>query len=148
MSNKSIIEILKNSKVAHLNGHLLKHAPLPGPKVAKHFKKKSAALDYIGWNLLFWCNERAVSIEEEYLFHPERKWRFDYYIPAYKIAVEFEGGIFENNTGHKTAKHYTKDTDKYNAAQSMGFIVLRFTALNYKSLITELNKTISNGTRF
>ncbi|MBK7885496.1 MAG: hypothetical protein IPJ81_18155 [Chitinophagaceae bacterium] len=108
--------------------------------MAKHFKKKNKHLDWMGWNLLYWCNEHAVILEEEHQFNPERKWRFDWAIPALKIAIEYEGGIFMEKSGHTSARGMTKDTDKYNSAQALGWVVLRFTALNYKNLLTELNK--------
>jgi hypothetical protein len=30
----------------------------------------------------------------EYRFHPQRRWRFDWYIPSIKVAVEIEGGAW------------------------------------------------------
>jgi very-short-patch-repair endonuclease len=137
------IEHIKQSKCAHLNQHLIDHPAqkkVKGKKVARHFKKKNKHLDWMGWNLLYWCNEHAVILEEEYQFNPERKWRFDWAIPSLKIAIEYEGGIFMEKSGHTSARGMTKDADKYNSAQALGWIVLRFTALNYKNLIIELNK--------
>ena len=32
--------------------------------------------------------------EPEYRFHPVRRWRFDFANPEYKVAIEFEGGIW------------------------------------------------------
>lgn len=103
-------------------------------------KKRSSGLDWLDLNLAYWCNERSLTLEKEYRFDPERKWRFDYFIPAYKVGIEFEGGIFLSNSGHKTAKHYTKDTEKYNRAATLGFRVIRVTAMNYKTVITHLEK--------
>ena len=115
-----------------------------GRIVAKHFKKRSRALDYISWNLLMWCNKRCVTLEEEYVFHPERRWKFDFAILSLKVAFEYEGGIFMPKSGHNTAKGIQRDCSKYNSAQQLGWKVLRFTALNYTELITELNKTVEN----
>lgn len=109
-----------------------------GKVVAKHFKRKSQALDWLGWNLLIWCQERCLQLYEEFRFDANRKWRFDWAIPDKKIAVEFEGGVFEKKGGHTTAKGYTKDTEKYNRAAQLGWIVLRYTALNYKNIIDDL----------
>ncbi len=146
-------EWLRTSKVAHLNGDLLQTmkkqtaVQVGGRKVAIHYKKKSAALDWIGWNLLAWSAEQALVLEEEYLFHVERKWRFDWAIEKLMIAVEFEGGIFQQNSGHNTAKHYTKDAEKYNAAAALGWRVVRLTALNYKSMHSHLNFIIKNSAK-
>ena len=103
---------------------------------------KSKGLDYISWNMMYWCNEKCLQMETEFLFNPDRKWRFDFAIPAIKVAVEFEGGIFLKNSGHNTARHYTKDAEKYNSAAIHGWRVLRFTAKNYKNLLNELNKCL------
>lgn len=143
-------EWLKKSKVADINRHITSHQHKKevtpgGRKVAKHFKKRSPALDWLGWNLLYWCNDQAVTLEEEYLFHVTRRWRFDWAIPSLMIAVEFEGGVFEKIGGHTTAKGYTKDTDKYREAAKDGWILLRYTTLNYKNLIKDLNDI--NGKR-
>jgi len=43
---------------------------------------------------------------------------------------------------HTSISGYTKDTEKYNLAGSCGWQVRRFTALNYKDLLTELNKHV------
>jgi hypothetical protein len=142
------------SKVAHLNTALTtgpryepKPATIGGRKVAVHYKKKSAALDWIGWNLLAWSAEQAQVLEEEYMFHVERKWRFDWALPGMMIAIEFEGGIFQEKSGHNTAKHYTKDAEKYNAAAALGWRVVRLTALNYKTLHQHLNFIIKNSAK-
>lgn len=45
----------------------------------------------------------------EYTFHPTRHWKLDFYWPAYKIAVEFEG------YGHGKDNRYNSDVDKYNS---------------------------------
>lgn len=120
-----------------------KQAKTPaGRIVAKHFKKRSKALDWMGWNLLEWCKVKGLVLQEEYRFDEVKKWRFDWAIESLKVAVEFEGGVFQENSGHKTAKHYTKDTNKYNRAAQLGWKVLRFTAVNYKSLIDELNACV------
>lgn len=111
-----------------------------GRKVLKHFKKKSPALDWMGWNLLYWCNVHGLQLQEEYQFDEKRKWRFDWCIESLQVAIEFEGGIFQANSGHKTAKHYTKDTQKYNRAGQLGWRVLRYTALNYKNVLNDLNQ--------
>ncbi|HAV3704953.1 TPA: hypothetical protein JIE85_003776, partial [Acinetobacter baumannii] len=35
-----------------------------------------------------------ISFEQEYKFHPERKWRADFLITGTKILIEVEGGIW------------------------------------------------------
>lgn len=74
----------------------------------------------------------------EYAFHPERKWRFDFAIPELKIGIEYEG-LLSDKSRHTTVKGYTNDSEKYNAAQMLGWRVLRYTAINYKQLASDLN---------
>jgi hypothetical protein len=111
-------------------------------------RTRSKALDWLNWNLLFWANDNALQIRSsgnggELVFDPQRKWRFDFCFPAVKIAVEYEGGIFMDNSGHNTAKHYTKDTEKYNRAAVLGWRVIRVTALNYTTVLKQLNELIN-----
>ena len=67
------------------------------------------------------------SVVKEFKFHPKRKWLFDFAVPDLKIAVEIEGGIFaQKRLGHSTGAAIKKDMEKYNAAQLMGWKVLRY----------------------
>jgi hypothetical protein len=36
--------------------------------------------------------ELHLKVIKEYQFHPDRKWRIDYFIPDLKLAIEVEGG--------------------------------------------------------
>ena len=89
----------------------------------------------------------------EWRFHPSRKWRFDYAIPAAMVAVEVEGGVFTGGR-HTTGAGFTADLEKYNTAESMGWHVLRITpdvlcAPNTISMIAETCRNavkIPNGT--
>jgi hypothetical protein len=86
------------------------------------------------------------TIEREYIFHPTRKWRFDWAItsssvvripgfpwptyngePDFNIAIEYEGGVFTGG-GHTRGVIYSGNAEKYNEAALMGWTVLRFTA--------------------
>jgi very-short-patch-repair endonuclease len=92
-------------------------------------KKNEAILDH-QWKLLEL--DRFFTLEKEYKFHTERKWRFDYAIVSPQIAIEIEGGGFLNSR-HKRPEGYENDCIKYNEAQRLGWAVLRFTANQVKS---------------
>lgn len=77
---------------------------------------------------------------KELEFHPTRKWRFDFAIESLKIAIEYEGIISEKSR-HTTITGMSADCDKYNEAQRLGWKVFRFTALNYKNLLSVLKNT-------
>ena len=127
------LEDIKNSAAGKRNAHLFEDNGLKKRKVTD--PKKSKALKWLELNLQMWSNEKLLTMEREYRFDELRKWRFDFAWPALKIAVEYEGGIFMQKSGHNTARHYTKDTDKYNHAAVKGWRVARVTALNYESVL-------------
>lgn len=62
----------------------------------------------------------------ELQFHPTRKWRFDWCWPTRMVALEVEGGIWTRGR-HTRGQGYLQDIDKYNAAQLLGWKVLRTT---------------------
>lgn len=64
--------------------------------------------------------------EKEYKFHPARKWRFDYAIPAIKMAIEVEGGVWTGGR-HTSGKGFLNDMEKYNEAALMGWCLIRTT---------------------
>lgn len=65
-----------------------------------------------------------ISIEKEYQFYAKRKWRFDYAIPEYKIAIEVEGGVWTRGR-HTRGVGFMGDMVKYNAAAVFGWRLLR-----------------------
>lgn len=65
-----------------------------------------------------------VECVKELRFHPTRRWRFDYAIPDYKIAVEVEGGVWTGGR-HTSPKGFLSDIEKYNTATVMGWRILR-----------------------
>lgn len=119
------------------------------------FKKlqKSNVKDY---SLFLTIVKQQLNIEmkQELVFAPPRKWKFDFYIPEYKIAIEVEGGAFQEtwykdkktgetkkHTGgrHNTPEGFIEDMEKYNTAVTLGWRLLRFTPeqlYNIKTLET------------
>ncbi len=73
----------------------------------------------------------AVLPEREYRFAPPRKWRFDFAWPNLRVAVELEGGVWTGGR-HATGAGLVSDMDKYNAAASLGWLVLRFSATHLR----------------
>ena len=73
-----------------------------------------------------------IGFEQEYKFHPKRKWRADFHIVGKNILVEVEGGVWSGGR-HTRGKGYIGDMEKYNAAVVMGYQVLRFSTDQVKS---------------
>lgn len=64
--------------------------------------------------------------EREHAFHASRRWRFDFAWPDRLLAVELEGGSWVGGR-HGRGAGTAKDCEKYNAAATDGWAVLRFT---------------------
>ena len=75
---------------------------------------------------------KNIQFEQEFLFHPTRKWRADFHIVGQKLLIEVEGGIWSNGR-HTRAKGYLDDMEKYNAVQVSGYRLLRFSTEQVKS---------------
>jgi hypothetical protein len=83
----------------------------------------------------------GVECVKEYKFHPERRWRFDYAIPAYKIALEVEGGVWTQGR-HTRPQGFLGDIEKYNTATLMGWRVFRTTPTDlYRTATVNLLKS-------
>lgn len=72
------------------------------------------------------CRAEGLNPNREYMFHPSRKWRFDFaFIDAAggtKVAVEIEG-----RGRHQSFGGFEADCQKYNAAAELSWTVLRYT---------------------
>ena len=85
--------------------------------------------------------ELNTKVIPEYRFHDKRRWRFDYALPEYKIAIEQEGAIWTQGR-HTRGSGFAKDMDKYNTATSMGWSILRFTPTQLKKEYLECLRII------
>ena len=82
---------------------------------------------------------------KEYRFHPTRKWRFDYALPAYRIALEVEGGVWTGGR-HTSPQGFLGDMEKYNAATLMGWRLFRVTPQQQytKATVDLLRQALAN----
>jgi hypothetical protein len=71
-------------------------------------------------------SELGLTVLKEYRFCQRRKWRFDYAIPQYRVALEVEGGVFSQGR-HVRPQGFLGDIEKYNTATLMGWKLLRTT---------------------
>ncbi|MDS7693882.1 endonuclease domain-containing protein [Acinetobacter soli] len=87
-----------------------------------------------------------INFEQEYKFHPDRKWRADFFITGTNILIEVEGGVWSGGR-HTRGKGYLGDMEKYNAAAVMGFKVLRFDTQQVKSglAIKQIENLVRGG---
>ncbi len=64
--------------------------------------------------------------EQEYKFHPDRKWRFDFAFVSERLAVEVEGATWANGR-HTRGDGFENDCRKYAEAAILGWRVIRVT---------------------
>ncbi len=74
--------------------------------------------------------------EREYRFHDTRKWRFDFAWPDEMLAVEIDGGIWVG--GHR------QDRGRNNAAQVLGWRVLRYTTDEMQDRPIQIVEQVAN----
>ncbi len=96
--------------------------------------------------LTLWGRIDGPKLVEELKFHPSRKWRFDFAHPDTMVAVEIEGGIWDQSR-HTRPVGFIKDCEKYNAGTKLGWFIFRLPGifiteealLEIKELICQLN---------
>ena len=77
--------------------------------------------------LIDYLNEQfKFDVWPEYKFTDDRQWKFDIAVPAFKWAIEIEGGAWSKGR-HTRGKGFIADMEKYNRATADGWQVLRFT---------------------
>lgn len=101
---------------------------------------------------LFTCickTDMGVDVVKEFLFHPTRRWRFDYAIIEHRIAIEVEGGVYTRGR-HVRPMGFLGDMEKYNSATLLGWRIFRVTPddLLRAKTINLLKEAISAGKAF
>ena len=121
MTSYSITEYKKMVKATRPKGRS-KRPKVKGEKVPNEFEAKLARE----------LKTLKIEFEQEFEFHPKRKWRADFHLVGKKILVEVEGGIWSGGR-HTRGKGYIGDMEKYNAATMLGYQVIRFSTDQVKS---------------
>jgi very-short-patch-repair endonuclease len=95
------------------------------------------------------CQPTIPKPVREHVFHPTRKWRFDFAWPARLIAVEIEGAIHVEGR-HTRGVTFQDDCEKYSEAALLGWLVLRATDAHLDNLTalrwlqTALNRPVAS----
>lgn len=77
----------------------------------------------------------GCQVVPEHKFHYVRKWSIDFAIIDLKIGIEIEGGVWTNGR-HVRGKGFIDDMEKYNAAVTLGWVILRFTPQDLNKITT------------
>ncbi|MCX0336783.1 endonuclease domain-containing protein [Acinetobacter radioresistens] len=134
MTSYSIAEYKKMVKATKPKGRS-KRPKVKGEKVPNEFETKLARE----------LKTLKIEFEQEFEFHPKRKWRADFHLVGKKILVEVEGAIWSGGR-HTRGKGYIGDMEKYNAATMMGYQVIRFSTDQVKSglAIQQIEKMVGD----
>lgn len=134
MTSYSIAEYKKMVKATKPKGRS-KRPKVKGEKIPNEFEAKLAGE----------LETLKIEFEQEFEFHPKRKWRADFHLVGKKILVEVEGGIWSGGR-HTRGKGYIGDMEKYNAATMMGYQVIRFSTEQVKSglAIQQIEKMVGD----
>lgn len=134
MTTYSIAEYKKIVKATRPKGRS-KRPKVKGEKTPNEFEAKLARE----------LKTLKIEFEQEFEFHPKRKWRADFHLVGKKILVEVEGAIWSGGR-HTRGKGYIGDMEKYNAATMMGFQVIRFSTDQVKSghAIQQIEKLVGD----
>lgn len=85
---------------------------------------------------LIWQPWGIETPQAEWMFHPTRKWRFDYGWIKQKIAVEIDGGVWSRGR-HTRGSGYVKDMEKMNEATRLGWRVFKFQPKDLKNGVAQ-----------
>ena len=77
----------------------------------------------------------GCEIKPEHPFYPGRRWRIDFAVIDLKIGIEIEGGVWSGGR-HTRGKGFIDDMEKYNAAVTLGWVILRFTPQDLNKITT------------
>jgi len=117
---------MRSISIAEYN-ELIKTVPKKGSDRAKAKAQAAKLASEVELNLI-----ELPGYKKEIIFHPTRKWRFDYAWTELKVALEIHGGIFTNGR-HTRGTGITEDRVKMNSAQLLGWIVIEATTAQVKN---------------
>lgn len=70
--------------------------------------------------------DNGIELVDEYLFSPDRNYRFDFaHLPS-MTAIEIQGAIWKGGRGgHTSGAGYVRDMEKSNLAMSLGWRIIQ-----------------------
>ena len=87
-SEKHIKDLMAAGKIKGFKPSHTKKPEKYSTKTAKNIPApKPKAIVWLEWNLQYWCNEQCLTLDREYRFCPDRKYRSDFAIVAHKILM-------------------------------------------------------------
>ena len=103
--------------------------------LARKLANEKRALEYEMFRRKLAAFTGCVVGKEHFFARPVREWRIDVVILDLKIGIEIEGGVWTNGR-HTRGKGFIEDMEKYNAAVTFGWVILRFTPQDLNKITT------------
>ena len=122
----------------------VRKAKQPDTELTKALKKATRnKLQEAFLNTWVLCGGSRDYWTPEYKFHETKRWRFDFANPDDRIAVECNGGQWQQS-GHSSGKGLQRDAEKLNAAASLGWrvYVLTTSMLSKREAIGNVQKIL------
>ena len=126
----------KNTAKGKKNSDILHNTQTTIKSALKSIKRNKYLHD-----MLLTLKLAAIPYEIEFKFHPKRKWRSDIHILEKGILIEYDG-LLSNKSRHTTLTGFSNDCEKRNQATILGYKVLTYTVLNYKTMIDDLRSLL------
>ncbi len=134
-TKKDIEKMMNEGKIKGFEDHVQDSIKTKNKLPVLDSKEKT----WLKWQLWYWCEQRKLTLLFEHRFHVERRFRIDFFVKEIKCGIEYEG-IYSEKSRHTQQTGYSTDCIKYNLAAQEEIIILRYTASNYKQVLTDLNK--------
>jgi len=81
---------------------------------------------YLEDMLAMMLDDNKIKYIREYKFKDDRKWRFDFVLPDYKLAIEIQGGIYIMGR-HSRGRELENEYEKFCEAVLLGWYIMPFT---------------------
>lgn len=100
------------------------------------------------WEIETMLRLAGFEFEQELEFMKDigRKFRFDFACRKLMIAIEYEG-IHSEKSRHTTVTGFAEDCVKYRWAAILGWTVLRYTAKDYRDVVTDIRLALDQRTK-
>ena len=122
MDDKELAAWLRNNPdLAHLNRDVSVDVTGVTTDTGPYMASRAEATFFRSWQAL-----NGPELAREFQFHQVRRWRFDFCHTAAMVAIEIEGGTWQNGR-HNRPQGFREDCEKYNTAALLGYVVIRLT---------------------
>lgn len=135
----TLSEIQRLQKTGKIRGFIVGQSNIKPEDRIVLPRKEAPQVTWMHWNIWYFCEVHNLKFKKEYQFAKaeKKKFRFDFAIPSIKFACEYDG-LVSDKSGHTSFKGYTQDTEKMKLANQYGFTVYRYTFMNYKTVVKDL----------